>query len=250
MIEIMLPSIHNIRDLGDTITAEGKTVKRNRLLRSAHLLNATKEDLEYLKEEHHLDTVLDLRSSAEIKERPDRIQDLNFLHIPVFEEYRRAISVERILAHDLPDMKKFMTETYIDLLTCPEYVEGIARAVKAVMDHAEKEKGAILYHCSEGKDRTGIVTAILLKMLGAADETIMEDYLATNKYAVLVAHAESIQIKAMYDEVIAEYMYEASIVDERYMSAALKIINDGFIKEKLNIGDEEIAAFRNSILAD
>ena len=247
MIEINLSSIDNIRDLGDTVTIEGKTVARNRFIRSAVLANAVEEDLEYLKREHHLDTVLDLRSSSDAKERPDRISDLNYLNIPIFEKLKNAVSEEQILAHEFPEVTGFMTSVYVDLMTDPDYTKGIAKAVKAIMEHAGKD-GAILFHCSEGKDRTGIISAILLRMLGVSDETIMQDYMFTNKTAIHAAEAIYQQALEIADEEIADCMYLVCLANEKYLQAALEIMDDGFIKDVLEIDDAAIEEFRNNIL--
>ena len=247
MAEIILSSIENIRDLGGMKTAEGKRIRENRLIRSAKLTKASADDLSYLKKVYHLDTVLNIRSPEEIGKEPDQTDDLDYLNIPVFIRYKNSISEEQILANDLPDPVEFMTDTYVQLVSDPEYVEGIRKIVAEIMEHAKIE-GAILWHCSEGKDRCGLISAIVLKILGVSDEEIVKDYLLTNKTAIPRAKEAIEQLKTMIDEEIAEKQYPAAIADERYIKAAMEKMGDDYARNVLMIDPEAIEQFRNDIL--
>ena len=72
MINITLPSVVNIRDFGGTVNKEGRTIRRNCMIRSGFLINASEEDISYLQREHNLKKVIDLRTFSEIEEAPDQ----------------------------------------------------------------------------------------------------------------------------------------------------------------------------------
>ena len=172
MIEIHLDSIGNIRDLGDYQTSDGKTIRPNKLIRSAHLGRASREDLDYLKEKHGLSTVIDLRTYKEKEEVPDQTDTLVYRHIPIIEGFEDGITHEKKKTFKMPSLK----ETYVELVTKEEYIKGFREALNLIIDQSGKE-GAVLWHCSEGKDRCGMVSVLVLKMLGVDEETIRSDYL-------------------------------------------------------------------------
>ena len=247
MAEIILSSIENIRDLGGIKAAEGKRIRENRLIRSAKLTKASADDLSYLRKVHHLDTVLDIRSPEEIGKEPDQTGDLNYLNIPVFIRYRNSIGEEQILAHDLPDPVEFMKDTYVQLISDPEYVEGIRKIIIAIIEHTKKE-GAILWHCSEGKDRCGLISAIVLKMLGVSDEEIMKDYILTNRTAIPRAKEALEQLKPKIGKETVEKLYPAAIANETYLKAAMEKMGDDYARDVLKIDPAAIEWFKNDIL--
>ncbi|MBR4484372.1 MAG: tyrosine-protein phosphatase, partial [Erysipelotrichaceae bacterium] len=108
MIEIHLDSIGNIRDLGDYQTSDGKTIRPNKLIRSAHLGRASREDLDYLKEKHGLSTVIDLRTYKEKEEVPDQTDTLVYRHIPIIEGFEDGITHEKKKTFKMP----FLKDTY------------------------------------------------------------------------------------------------------------------------------------------
>ena len=130
MIEITLDSIRNIRDLGDTITRDGRKIRRNRLIRSAHLGRLNEEDLKYLKKNHHLDTVIDLRTYRETSEVPDQYYDLKSLHLP--KDPIKALDF--LLSHDAAPVDTGTVNGEFFLNVC-----GTGFDV-TVLDYAEKNK--------------------------------------------------------------------------------------------------------------
>ena len=74
--------------------------------------------------------------------------------------------------------QKIAQEMYFNLLFEPECQAQYAEFFRQVVN---TEEGCILYHCTQGKDRTGIASALLLSALGASRETIVFDFDATNK---------------------------------------------------------------------
>ena len=125
MIEIKLDSIANIRDFGGTITKDGRTIRRNKLIRSAHLGKATKEDIKFLEQEHGLHSVVDLRTKREVHEVPDQYYDLNYLYRPIIEAFKDGITHEKQEVHKMPDLE----ETYRMIVKDENYSRNLKTTV-------------------------------------------------------------------------------------------------------------------------
>ena len=214
--------IGNMRDLGGLQAADGRKIKPQMLIRSAHLAQAEEQDTE------HISEVIDLRTPAERQESPDRTYRCEYTPIPVFEEINAGIShEEKVKNRAIPDMAVLYG------MLIERYPDAFRRILLRIMQH-DYSKGAVLWHCTEGKDRCGITAALVLEMLGVDRETIMEDYLKTNLVNIPKEFADNV--------------YRAFIADESYMRSAWKAMGDNFITEKLGISREAIDAFRDMIL--
>jgi protein-tyrosine phosphatase len=157
----------NFRDLGGYPTGDGRSLRWGRLFRSDALHHLTPADIDCLRGQIGLGTVIDLRSSAEVRsEGRGRLEHepFAFHHIPLFDGEQQ--SRERPPQESLADIY-FMLSQFAR--------EPIARVVRVL---AESEAPAV-YHCAAGKDRTGVISAILLGLLGVEDEIIVADYALT-----------------------------------------------------------------------
>ena len=230
--------IRNMRDLGGLRTADGRKIKPQMLIRSAHLAQAEEQDTENISE------VIDLRTPAERQESPDRTYGCEYTPLPVFEEINAGIShEEKARERAIPNM-----EILYGMLI-GRYPDAFRRILLRIMQH-DYSKGAILWHCTEGKDRCGITTALVLEMLGVDRETIMEDYLKTNLVNIPKAAEIHDRLLETHGKEFADSVYRAFIADECYLKSAWKAMGDNFLTEKLGIDREEIEAFRKLILEE
>ena len=230
--------IRNMRDLGGLRTADGRKIKPQMLIRSAHLAQAEEQDTENISE------VIDLRTPAERQESPDRTYGCVYTPLPVFEEINAGIShEEKARERAIPNM-----EILYGMLI-ERYPDAFRRILLRIMQH-DYTKGAILWHCTEGKDRCGITTALVLEMLGVDRETIMEDYLKTNLVNIPKAAEIHDRLLETHGKEFADSVYRAFIADECYLKSAWKAMGDNFLTEKLGIDREEIEAFRKLILEE
>ena len=230
--------IRNMRDLGGLRTADGRKIKPQMLIRSAHLAQAEKQDTENISE------VIDLRTPAERQESPDRTYGCVYTPLPVFEEINAGIShEEKARERAIPNME-ILYGMLID-----RYPDAFRRILLRIMQH-DYSKGAILWHCTEGKDRCGITTALVLEMLGVDRETIMEDYLKTNLVNIPKAAEIHDRLLETHGKEFADSVYRAFIADECYLKSAWKAMGDNFLTEKLGIDREEIETFRKLILEE
>ena len=162
----------NFRDLGGYRTREGRTVKWRRLFRSDALQELTEGDAAYGVEELALTTIVDLRNTDEMRRDgvgPWPEMGVAYHHFPLLDER----GIPPIAGHDVAER---LTTTY--LWAIRNSGKLIAEAVDTV---ASAEGRGAVFHCSAGKDRTGIVAALILEVLGVDGETAAQDYLLTNE---------------------------------------------------------------------
>lgn len=188
---INLSGISNTRDLGGYETLDGRRLKRRRLLRSGALGNASKEDLRLLKETYQLKTIVDFRTEAETKENPDpEIEGVAYIHNPILKDEQMGITrkgektqlLDLMLksAKDMCEKKgNFIEELYPSFIT-NDYSRSQYRKFFEIL--LNQKEGAVLWHCSAGKDRVGTGTALVLAALGVSRKDIIKDYLLTNQY--------------------------------------------------------------------
>lgn len=190
---IALEGLVNTRDLGDFETVDGKKIKPGRLIRSGQLFQATAEDIKKLVKEHHLKTIVDFRTETERRGRPDPVIDgVDYIVNPILREETMGITREKEneKKDGLAEMMKFISAADFDVV---RYMEGIYGSIVSdaySMGQYKKffeillnqEDGATLWHCSAGKDRVGVGTALLLTALGVPRDVILKDYVKVNDY--------------------------------------------------------------------
>jgi protein-tyrosine phosphatase len=165
---IRLEAVHNFRDLGGYATADGRELRWGSLFRADGLQRLSPADVEAIKS-LGLHTVLDLRTDRELAERgtfPVDAYPVTFHHLPV-------IDVTWDLAPSIPedDAVRFLFEQYQSILAFGEPLFAKAFHVLAL-------PGALpaVFHCAAGKDRTGILAALVLGALGVPHDVVAEDY--------------------------------------------------------------------------
>jgi protein-tyrosine phosphatase len=190
---IVLRGPVNFRDLGGYETAGGQQVRWRRLFRSDSLSPVTVEDAELLTGELGLLAVIDLRTSKEV-EREGRggLADvaLHYHHIPLVDD----------VEHD-PDRPwdNSLHEAYAHMLgkRAARLSEALETIASEVAEHPT------VFHCVAGKDRTGIVAALVLGLLGVSDEDIVADYALTGE--VMAAMIERYPRRALRSSAGAPY---------------------------------------------
>lgn len=161
-----LETCFNFRDLGGYETVDGQQVRWQAVYRSDSLHRLRGADLESAKE-LGLRTVIDLRATAELDRhgRFAHAEAVAFHHLPMIEEGSVHF---KPLQPDDPEPVPGVG--YVGMATTGR--ASIAAAFQ-VIAHGEH---AVVFHCAAGKDRTGIVAALLLSSLGVPDELIGADY--------------------------------------------------------------------------
>jgi protein-tyrosine phosphatase len=176
--QVRLQGAVNFRDLGGYAVAGGKHVRWDRIYRSADISKLTDSDMAVLKE-RHIQSVVDLRGVEESKKAPDRLNPgMDYILCPAgsdnnLGDWMKTVATIRTESGGDSMMRIFYAKT-----------EFLAARYKPFFEKllALPDNEALLFHCTAGKDRTGIGAALLLYALGVPYETILQDYTATNYY--------------------------------------------------------------------
>lgn len=181
---VHIRSVPNLRDAGGYRTTDGRWVRMGMIYRADQLDRLSDADLEAL-DALDIGAVMDLRTESERSREPDRIPPgARAMVLDV-----AADSASGSLGGDMFQVMEaaiasgkgaeMLGKAYRDFVSLPS-----ARTAYGTMLHQmlDEGSGAVLYHCTSGKDRTGWATAIILTMLGVPRETVMADYLLSNTY--------------------------------------------------------------------
>ncbi|MFI6985277.1 tyrosine-protein phosphatase [Embleya sp. NPDC050154] len=162
--------LHNFRDLGGYAAADGRTVAWGRLYRSDSLGNLGGDDAEQFFA-LGVRTVVDLRYPHEA-DRHGRIPaHASFVYHNVCTEHRPWDQAS--LGPDT-DVARFLADRYAELA-----LDGVAQ-IREVLDIlAAADAPPAVFHCAAGKDRTGVIAALVLALLGVDEEDIVADYVLT-----------------------------------------------------------------------
>ncbi len=165
----------NVRDLGGLETADGGMIRWNTLYRAGNLSEADAADWERLRAAG-VRSILDLRSLSEINSCPDRAPEgISWRHTPLQTEEidmsDPAGSAGRAFQNSLKEGYIYMVDRHINLL---------ASALNCLTEGLER--GAVLFHCSAGKDRTGVLASSVLYLCGVDQEDIIADYEVSYTY--------------------------------------------------------------------
>lgn len=242
---IQLEGCLNFRDLGGYPTAGGQRLAWRRIYRSDGLHQLSGRDVAHLRDDLGLTDLIDLRSSAELRldgRGPLEKEPIAFHHVPLFDGDRPATLD--------PKVQKLMEEMsladrYFGLAEMAK--QPIARVVRLIAD----AEGGAVYHCAAGKDRTGVISAILLSVLGVSHDLIVADYALSqqNLDAIVERLTASAGYKEMFehlppDTLHAEPETMVSLLakfDEAYGSVA------GYL-ESAGVGPEVVERLRGNVL--
>ena len=169
---IELEGAHNVRDLGGYRIADGRVIRHGRLFRADGLANLTTDDLDVI-DALGIRTVIDLRSSTELEDRgrfPFERYPVAFHHLPIIDATWMESDVP-VFPDTADGAVDFLVWAYHDMLEA-----GADRFAHAISVLALAETTPAVFHCAAGKDRTGILTALVLGGLGVDDEVIAADF--------------------------------------------------------------------------
>ena len=259
---IELEGLPNTRDIGGIPAADGRYVKHARLIRSGALERATERDLRVLFDDYGVRTVIDLRTEEERREKPDPedgLQGVRFENAPLLNTATFGVTREGGLRDMLKTLKtvqddpaRIMMDVYTSMMVDEESREGFAAFFDDVLAAGE---GAVLWHCTIGKDRAGLATALLLHVLGAPREAILKDYEATNRYVGSLTEDVSEQLaKYHLAGALGKSIHLINAADPRYLQAAFDAVErqysglDAYVRDELGVADGKRAELRERYL--
>ncbi len=193
---IELEGVVNMRDVGGLSTTSGEAVRSRRLLRSDNLQDLGAAAIRTLLETYRVSDVVDLRTHVEVAREGEgplqRVETVRFHHYTLYREDSLETGIpaaERALPWEVDEQRagvgapvrnghrpghdEFWSDHYLSYLaTRPDSVVAALRAVAS-------SEGAAIVHCAAGKDRTGTIVGLALKIVGVTDEAVIADYAAS-----------------------------------------------------------------------
>ncbi len=191
-----LPRSLNFRDLGGIAVGDGGRVPHGLYMRSGKLSVLSAEQCEEMCRQHNITCIIDLRTPVEAQEFPDPVPPgVQYMQVPILSDAVVGITHESgsdplaimlNLRHHPDQLKQLMPDMgqiYRHMATDPQSRSQIEKVLTTLRDNAAAGRGT-LFHCTAGKDRTGVIAMSLLRSLGASDTDIMRDYMRTNRSAL------------------------------------------------------------------
>ncbi|KAJ7639191.1 protein-tyrosine phosphatase-like protein [Roridomyces roridus] len=251
---VKVDGVINIRDLGGLPSEHaGNLVTKPRLMyRSAELSGVTAEGKEQLKQ-LGISRVFDLRSDTEIEKYNTPLPEIDGVaieHVPVFkkDDYSPEVMAKRFQLYASGKTEAFM-ELYSQIL------DTGAPAFGTILRHVrDKPDEGFLFHCTAGKDRTGVIAAILLKLAGVNNDLIAKDYALTR---VGREPARAMIMSRLQKEPIFQSNNEAALnmfsCHAETMTAFLEMLDSRYsgvetYVKTFGLSDEDIATIRRNIL--
>lgn len=162
---IPLGRMNNLRDLGGYPGSGGRATAWERFLRGDNPLGLEGRDIQW-RLDRDITTVIDLRTPAEVERKPDQlsaVEGFHYVNCPLLE------------GENMPNLAEDVARGYFDLLDRGDLV-------RAAMGTAAAAPGGVLFHCTAGKDRTGLFAALLLSLAGVSRADILADYQVSETY--------------------------------------------------------------------
>ncbi len=248
--------ISNFRDLGGYKTTDGKEVKWGRLYRSGTFAEASRADLAGLAQ-LDLNTFIDFRSSIEKAEEPNRLPDppgFTVVDIPVLDDGNKALVgeiMERVESGNFDDFDPNQAMLTANRQFANEFTPQFKEFVHTVLN----ANGApVVWHCSAGKDRTGFAAAILLRILGVPQETVIQDYMASRAPSLDARKNQLLMLELFKGEEAAAKLAVLMGVEEAWLQAGFAQIDttwgsfDNYVAEGLQLSATDIQRLQQNLL--
>lgn len=220
IIRLPLEGADNVRDLGGYAGENNKIGKFNVFLRSNSLCALTENDNIYLRE-YGVTTIIDLRSNETSSEKPDNVDKniFDFYNIPLLtEKFNENLALEK------ENFK--MGEGY-------KLILENRKAIKEIFEVLAKAKGGCLFHCTAGKDRTGLVAMLILGLCGVCRKDIIANYEVTFTYVPMLLDEHTVNKNLILS--LPEYIETAiDFIEENYRTYYEYLKDCGLSDEVLN----------------
>lgn len=243
---IDMDNVQNFRDLGGYFTTENKQIKWGKIYRSAQLSNANLFDQERLKR-LNIKTIIDFRTTEDVKTHPILVNRTHIIHIPIVPGDMSVVEA-KILKNDLSrtDAILFMQNAYERMIETN--ADKYAEMFNILLD---QNNYPILISSSLGKDRVGMASYFLLRVLDVPTFVAEEDYLLSNRY---LNPKKSIDYAGDLPESIQEAVTALLSADLSYLNYATDYIvkeygsMDNYIEKKLKVTSGKKAILRRILL--
>lgn len=265
--DIIFDGIVNARHLGGMIGCNGRKVKNNLLIRCGDLFRASDSDVEKLEREYGVSLVFDFRTDYERDTAPDRsVEGAVNHHINIINTNGELWSLlkpqpgdtmslhDRLLGYVLSGKASMMANGfYVSFVADSVSQSNYSKFFRLIID--DVKKGAVLWHCSQGKDRTGLAAAFLLSALGVDRNSIIDDFEYSNHaYTNELATVRKRVIDAGGSTLELEVVQGLSGVNVNWFIKALDYIDvnyggmESYLHNQLKLSDNDLEVLRTRFL--
>jgi protein-tyrosine phosphatase len=254
----------NFRDLGGYETTDGRFVRWGMLYRAGVLTYLTPADYSYLGQAD-IRVICDFRTQQENTAAPETWipnSDVEHVALPIGTDDKNRDTTAQmrqlLAANPTPEqIRGWMTKIYTNFAfsAAPQYAELFTKL--------EKDSLPLLYHCTAGKDRTGVFSAFVLLTLGVPEQTVLNDYALTNRYlgeaspeAIKKMSAAGGSSASFVAKLAPEQRKAMMAADPEYLRATLRTIDekygsfDNYRRSELHVSDADVQILRNRLLTN
>jgi len=206
---------YNFRDLGGIITENNRLIKSNYLIRTDELSGLTENDLNFLAD-------LNVKSIVDFRTNDERVLSVDKIPLTTVNEFHLDIMAGSMtvfmskMKSGTSDYKAMLHYFYTELITS----ENAIKEYKSFFNILQSEENcSVIYHCTAGKDRTGIATALILSALNVNSSVIEQDYMLSNQF-----------LEKKYGEIIQHNpaLKDLFLVQAEYLHGAFETINKNY----------------------
>jgi protein-tyrosine phosphatase len=232
---VTVEGCHNFRDLGGYPTEDGGALRWRQLFRADGLHALSERGVATVRDEIRLGDIIDLRSSAELQldgRGPLEREAIRFHHLPLFDAGR---------GQQGPPLGATLADLYYGMV---DFARGPIAKVVTVL--ARTDQPAV-FHCAAGKDRTGVISALLLSLLGVREEIIVADYAATREAldAIVKRLMSSEGYRGMFEELPRDTLHANPETMEAFLARVRAEFGSmaGYARE-IGVADADVARLR------
>jgi protein-tyrosine phosphatase len=244
---IKLENSINIRDIGGYTGIDGRKIKWRKVIRSEELAHLSDKDVDYFAA-LRLKHVFDFRNKSKSERQADRLPKTAEYHLlPIFSSADMGLDHKDFTQPGVVD--EFMRHIY--KIQTEDRAQCFAEVLKYLTESSEYP---ILYHCTNGKDRTGFMTYLILSILGVKEDVILSDYTLTN-----LTFDESYNLlgNIMSEELGIEnyHLWEFYGVKPEWLKISMAYVNTNFgnvenyLMEKTDLREKDFKKIRENLLA-
>ena len=255
-MKVNIKGVVNFRELGGIPTVNGKVIKRGYFYRCGEL-GGMKDKQKAQFDKLNIANIFDYRDKDEIQDSVDYTSNAFYRHIPAITDTKGMPMIPKqvkkyvikVTEEEALSAAKHFSETYSEV---PFGSEAYGETFNAI-----NEFKPILFHCTAGKDRTGIFAALLLKTLGVSDDEIIKDFMLSNKYRWYDNYKLLVLMTLFIRNKWARYLYKkVSFVHENNIIRALGAIEgkygtiENYLDKEYGITLEQIQKWREFYLEE
>lgn len=259
-VNVKIKHVANVRDIGGLEGAGGKHVVTGRLFRGGHLRDMKEKDAEIFKDRIGVSLIIDLRSPSELNEKPDVVpKGVDYIYLPSLtneqnpsiNRHNRRSELKRIMKAEGGAIGH-LSRLYRTMIT-QEMAKQSHRGL--LLNLICDSDGVFYWHCTQGKDRTGVSTAVVLMALGVSDKDIIEEYLSEkrslkikNWFLTTLVGIVMLNMKAKKN--LSTLMNAKRPCIEAALDEVRRVYGDAdsYLKEGLGMTDEQITCLRERYL--